>query len=414
MFKLFENIKVKIIYIIVMIFLFVFASSNTYSLQTIDCLAYVVALGIDVADNNNIKLSIQIAKPDSISSNSSGQSSASIITSVECSSIQEGICLFDSHISRTINLSHCKIIVFSEQLAYNGISTYLNDLSNNVQISNHAKIIVSKCDASTFLELTNPTLESFPARYYEIVDSAGITTSLTHGITLIDFYSTYNSDFQEPIAILSGINNNETHSSLSSSSYINKDNSFIAGQTPIESQNNVENMGLAVFKDNKLVGELTGLDSICHLMINGELKNCILQVENPKDETQIIDLKIRLKNKPQIKVKIVNGSPFIEIKVNLNFQIISSDGSVDFTNKTNISELENKVNNNIENILQDYLYKISKTYNSDIEGFGRYAIKYFLTNESWIEYNWLNSFNNSFFKINVNSSLKSTSNFITG
>ena len=410
-----SSLKVNIAFILIIIFLLLFMESNNYSLQNIDSLAYVVALGIDAGDNNNLKLSIQIAKPSDISSSSSSeQSSASVVNSVECSSIQEGMNLFNSYISRTINLSHCKVIVISEELAARDVSTYLLDLSNNVQVSTHANIIITKCNASAFLEMTNPTLESFPARYYDIVNTASIATAYTQGTTLMDFFSTYNNTFQEPVSVLSSINNVATHSNYSLGSYANKDNSYIAGQTPITSKNNIENMGLAIFKDGKLIGELNALESICHMMITGDLKYCNIQIENPKNVTESVDLKVQLKNKPKIKLKIVNGFPYIDINIDLVSQITSANGKIDYLNETNIKTLEDDTSNYLEKIMYSYLYKISKEYNSDIDGFGRFAMKYFFTLDDWNNYHWLDNFQNSFFKVNINTKVKSSTNFISG
>ena len=38
-------------------------------------------------------------------------------------------------------------------------------------------------------------------------------------------------------------------------------------------------------------------------------------------------------------------------------------------------------------------------YNSDIDGFGRYAAKYFVTLQDWDNYNWLDNFQNSTFNV---------------
>lgn len=213
----FYNVSGKIIVVILLIFVIFFAISNSYALQNINKLTYVVALGIDVGDNNNIKLSIQIAKPSSIDkSSSSNQSSASVVDSVECSNIESGINLFNSYISRSVNLSHCKMIVISEELAARDISEYLYDLSNNVEVSTHANIIISKCNAESFLKLANDTLENFPARYYQIVDTSKNSTGYVKGDTLIDFFSNYTDTFKEPIAVLSNINNYKNYSDKTS------------------------------------------------------------------------------------------------------------------------------------------------------------------------------------------------------
>ena len=51
--------------------------------------------------------------------------------------------------------------------------------------------------------------------------------------------------------------------------------------TPIESKNNVESMGLAVFRGDKLVGELNNIETLCHLIITNDLKNATINITNP-------------------------------------------------------------------------------------------------------------------------------------
>ncbi len=84
----------------------IFSLSGCYSVQSIDDLAYVVALGIDLGKNNNLELTVQLTFPNSAdSSSSSGEAAPTIINSVECSSINSGISLLNSYVSKEINLS---------------------------------------------------------------------------------------------------------------------------------------------------------------------------------------------------------------------------------------------------------------------------------------------------------------------
>lgn len=150
-------------------------------------------------------------------------------------------------------------------------------------------------------------------------------------------------------------------------------------------------------------------------MITGELKYCNVQVKNPKEDKSDIDLRVQLKNKPKITVKLINNSPLINIKLNINTEIISaSSGSSGFSSKEQTEKLEAITNAYFEEVLTNYLYKISKEYNTDIDGFGKYAVKYFSDKNSWDNYNWLNNFQNSFFRVEVKSNIKSSTNFING
>ena len=54
-----------------------------------------------------------------------------------------------------------------------------------------------------------------------------------------------------------------------------------------------------------------------------------------------------------------------------------------------------------------YLYKTSKEFKSDIDNFGVYATKNYLTWDEWIESDWLYNYQNSFFTVNVNTEVKS-------
>ena len=73
----------------------------------------------------------------------------------------------------------------------------------------------------------------------------------------------------------------------------------------------------------------------------------------------------------------------------------------------NVSKLEEAVTVYMKSQINSYLYKISKEFNSDIDGFGKYAVRHFLTWDSWENYNWLNNFNTSFFDVAVQTNVKS-------
>ena len=53
----------------------------------------------------------------------------------------------------------------------------------------------------------------------------------------------------------------------------------------------------------------------------------------------------------------------------------------------------------------------SLKYNSDISGFGKYAVKNYLTLDEWQNANWLGNYKNCFFNVNVEFTLKSGSLF---
>ena len=425
---------------LVVIVIVVFSLSGGYSTHNIDKLSYVVALGIDVGTNNNLKLSIQLSKPGGSSSGgspggSSSQSSKNVVNSVECSSIESGINLFNSYISKNINLSHCKVIVISEEIAAKGISEYVYTLTNNVEVSPHANVVISKCSAKDFLDSSEPVLEDLSSRYYEIAASSSKYTGYTQDVSLIKFFSNYVDTFKEPVAILGSVNTysntptsgdtGENNSSNSSSSNRNiivedtaaKDSSYKAGETPISAKQGLENMGLAVFKGDKLAGELTGLETICHLMISNDLKSCNIRIPNPIGDSDFLDVNLKLSKNTKNNVEFVNGTPYISTNINVKIKILSATENSTkkeyrYYEKDNSKLIEDTCNEYLKKIISDYLYKTSKDYNTDIDGFGTHAVKYFTTLQEWNDYNWLENYKDSIFNISVNSTLKSGYSFI--
>ena len=193
----------KIICNVLILILLLSTLSGCYDAESIETLAYAVALGIDKGENDKIKLTLQIAIPNSSSGQGgSSQSEESSLNSVECSSIESGIALINSYISEKIDLSHCKAIIFSEEIAYEGVSEYLFTLVNDVELRPDCNVIISKCDAYDYLDNSDQKLEKVSARYYELTFTSSEYTGYTQNIILSDFYFNMLSTTSQSYAIL--------------------------------------------------------------------------------------------------------------------------------------------------------------------------------------------------------------------
>ena len=110
--------------ILLVIFINGFASS--YTAHDISNLSYVLALGIDVGEKAKMKISMQFSKTGVFSSgegSSSEDSENIVLVSCEADSIFSGINLLNSYVGKEINLSHCSLVVFSEEFAKQRYST---------------------------------------------------------------------------------------------------------------------------------------------------------------------------------------------------------------------------------------------------------------------------------------------------
>ena len=240
----------KIIVCIILIIVFTIEFNQG---QEVDDLSYVIAIGIDTSKTNNLKVSFQFAKPVNASEGGSSDSQPSFIHTVEASSIASGINLMNSFMSKRLNLSHCKVVVFSEEFAKKGISEELYTLINNIQIRPDVSIIVSRCTSQYFIEKSKPTLENIVTKYYETALQSTEYTGYTSNVKIGDFFNKLNCSTCEAYAILGGVNTTSQMIDSNKLSNIEKDFDIKAGQTPLTKNSSAESLGLAIFKDDKLV-----------------------------------------------------------------------------------------------------------------------------------------------------------------
>lgn len=394
--------------IVIMCVVLLLGFNASYTSLNIDNLAYVVAIGIDVGKNDVYKVSFQFiprSSEEKSESSTSSNGGKTVINTVEAPSLNTAINLTNSYLARKINLSHCKVIIFSEKVATYGISKEIYSLINNSQARPSANIIICKNSAERYIKDTNPILENLITKYYELFPNSGKYTGYIYNATLGDFFNQLVSNTCEPFAILGGINSN-MYSNNNKISYSNNTGNMKSTETSFSGLRGSENIGVAVFKDDKLVGELNATETLCLSIIKGEVSSFLIHVPNPKDSEKEIDLIIYPSGKRNVTVDIVNGSPYITFSEKFVGKIYSASKDKEYLNAEEIKNLSDLSNKYLENILKNYLYKTSATYGSDINDFGRYALSKFLTIDQFNEYDWKNNYKNSTFKVSVDTQVQ--------
>ena len=145
------NKIVKNITILIFIIIFIAGFASSYKSLSIDNLAYVLAIGIDSTDDNQLEVSFQFSNPIPASESGSSEKAKTMIDTVKASSLSTAINLINGYLGKQVNLSHCKIIIFSEEIAMEGISKEVYTLINDTQVRPSANIVISKCTAKYYI-----------------------------------------------------------------------------------------------------------------------------------------------------------------------------------------------------------------------------------------------------------------------
>ena len=401
---MYNNI-LKNIFILIVIIIFILAFSSSYASLSIDNLAYVLAIGIDTSTDNKLQVSFQFSTSSPASETGSSTKADTIINTVTASSLSNAINLVNGYLRRQINLSHCKAVIFSEEFAIQGISDEIYTLANDIQIRPSTNIIVSKCTAKYYLEQTTPQLENTVYKYYEIFTSSSRFTGYMPEATIGSFFNALISNTCDPYTILGGL----TLGNTVNNSEIDSQNDYLikSNNSSIKGQNGVENIGVAVFKDAKLVGELNALETISFLSIKNDLNRFLISVPDPKNNNYYLDIYLSPSISTKIDIDTSTNSPYIKIKCKFNGRIYSMTENSKYLSEDVLKSISNSCNSYLENIFSDFLYKTSKEFNSDINDFGTYALKNFLTTRDFENYNWLEIYKDAFFNVEVDTSVKS-------
>ena len=191
-------------YLVILIIGIIFSIgfTGTHNIQSVDDLAYAVAIGIDKGDNYHLRVTFQFATLSAASEGGAGESTPSVVDSVEANSIDAAINLMNTIVSKEISLSHCKIIVFSKELASQGIGEEIYSLMNKVQLRPDTNVIIATSAAEEYIKSIKPSLESLVAKFYETLPRSSEYTGYTANIQLGDFFKKLTCSTCEPVGIL--------------------------------------------------------------------------------------------------------------------------------------------------------------------------------------------------------------------
>ena len=425
--------------IVILVLVFLYAFSASYTSDSVDNISYVIALAVDENEGEkNLQVTFEFMDTSSFSSEKSSESNSAIIDTINASSINSAINLLNAYIGKQVNLSHCKVVVFSDKIAKKGITAEVSELMNNIQVRPSTNIIICKGNALEYIQNSTSQLEKILTKYYDIFPNSSEYTGYTSNIMIGEFYNYLTTKECGNLAILGGLNptitpsnssgnpSNESadgsssggsssESSMSSSDASSKEkkekpdnnsslSEMISGNAPILGERGTENIGLAVLKDGKYIGDLTAIDTLCHTLINGEVNSFLLTINNTDIFERYLDIELFENMSPKINVEIENNTPKIKITIKLIGRISGIKDGIDYSDEPNNLDLE-KISTAVEQSIQkymiDYLNKTSTKFKCDIDYFYNHAKRKFITLQDWKNYDWENKYQNSKFNVNI-------------
>lgn len=374
--------------------------SGCYDIKEIDETAYIVALGIDTGENSNFSYTFQFSSPLAISGSEEGNSPApsqkgknSTVTNLTVHAPDFYIArnLTNNFMSKNVDMSHLKLIVFSSSVSMNALENHSQLLLREREIRPHTSVAVSSAKASEFLEKVNPELESNTSKYYELMSlrSNNVYAPTKRLHDFVDQLTNGNCDTVLPIAV-SGKDIAAFPADNSTEDWISTTQSLIDSDSSVL-------CGMAIFKKGKLSGAMDGDSSMIYNILNRNIENCTVTVRNKHRSDNTISFRIIIPDKANFKIN--KGNRTVTVSQNIRAEFL---GSILPEGYHSFDELYCHLQNTITNRTTEFLIDISKEKKADILNLREKIRPQFLTQKDWEGFKWQEFYSDADFTVNIN------------
>lgn len=365
------------------------AMTGCYDRQELEQQAFVSTLGIDKGPNGLIDCTLRISVP--VNPSGAGAkggmeplASTKPVT-VRAHSINEAMVLAGGSIERTITFSHLTLIIFGNELARDGVLTYIQPLIRYQQFRRSVLMSISKTTALDVIQADKPMLDTSIVRVADGMAMVGERSGIIPVCRLHDLASALENPHQSVIAPLYNINDfvKNDDATLPDNDKI----SYEAGKVLRLGGNPVEWMGAAVFKGDKVVDYLNGEDCIYIRMLEGGLYHAKLDLDDPSETGQDISVSLHKERAPQYKISLTNP---VQIHVNLpvDVDVDNVASGIDYAQAGKRPILEKGLSEQVDQKLHQVLERLLVKDKTDVVPVSKYIRGKFRTYQQFADYPW--------------------------
>jgi len=358
-------------------------SGGCASARELNELVIVMGIGMDVDKEaeDNVKLIAQIVLPQKIKSGDSGSSSGSaekafVNISSSAPGTFEAVRNYTHMVTGKLYISHNQIIVIGREQAERGISRVLDFFVRAKETRPTVSFFIADTTAEEILGV-QPELNMMPATYLDKLIDAQTANSESFGVDLIDYVSAMQSKTLSlviPIVRLEVNGGKEVH--------------------VLE--------GMAVFKEDRMVGELDATQIRGLLWITGRVTGGAINVDIDDGIASLEIMGSTSKAEPEVSD---DGKVTMRISVSTDLRLTEQTCSTNLATEENLLRVQDLVKKTIREKIED-AFEQAKALHADVFGFGELVHKH--RNDIWseMEPNWDEIFQTITLDIQINPKIR--------
>ncbi|SHJ64049.1 Ger(x)C family spore germination protein [Tepidibacter formicigenes] len=370
-----KNIKIIILVFTILICLFILTGCWNY--REISDVNIINGVAVDkYKEKEKYILSVEIIKPKA------GQEfkmDADVIS-------EKGDTLFDAartmitHSAKRGYWSHAKVFIISEEIAKEGIVNVIDYINRDAEVRADIWLLVSKEKTAKEILEGKTKLHATISAHLEDKLKNEKSTSKFKAVELHQFLNDLSSEGISAV--------------LPVTYMVTKKEDIVP-----------EIYGSAVFKKDKMVGYIDGIETRSMLLIKDELKGGVFVVEDVGEKSTDVSLEI-FKAKTKVKPILKDGNIVMRIDSEIDVGIGEIMGDEDLISEKGREKLKKQAELVIEKQMKDVIRKAQKEYESDIFGFGNVVYREMPNEWKKVKCSWSQIFKNLDTQINVKLNIK--------
>ncbi|WP_025683979.1 Ger(x)C family spore germination protein [Paenibacillus maysiensis] len=322
--------------------------------REVNDVAFVMGTGLD-KEGDQYRVTMQIALPGQLGSSGStgggGGTSGTksyYLESRTGPSFRGASTEEQRGVSRTLNYSHRRVLLFSEELAREGVSNMMDVLARLPQNRLSSLVVITKGSALDVLQADAP-IEQYPAEMvrelnYSYMKKPRSIKLLMNSILL--------EGIDPAVPVMSLVKNGPSNLK--------------------DKKTNIQVDGLAVFRKDRVTGIIDNHLSRFLLLGMDQAKDTEVFITPPKGSGY---LSVHLiENSVHIKPYVHGDDIRMNIQLNCNGNVKENETTFDISNEANLKWLEQQVERKIKEDLGEVVRVIQQKYHSDVLGLGRVII----------------------------------------
>ncbi|ARU62354.1 hypothetical protein CBW65_16330 [Tumebacillus avium] len=375
--------------------------TGCYDRIELEGMAFVVAMGIDKGPDQTVDVTARIAIPSAMPGGDGGgggnaggggstqNSQGSKPITVRAKTLAEALTLLNATVERRVSLLHLTSILISDSISRDGMINYLRPLVRNREVRRTLTITFTKGEAREVFLSNDPVVERSSTRWQEAIYEVGRYSWLNATKKLHEFVVSLETPFEDPYGPVMTVNkavkkqkeNSQNGSGDGGDGLEERMPSYKPGQLARLGGNNLDMIGAAIFRNDKLVTYLDGLDTRLLLMVRGEIARTQMDFDDPLAKGKLVGVELKHARSPEITVDFSKKPVQVRVRQKLEGDLIGVQGDADYILPKNMNQVEQSISKELKERQTKLISRLFHQYQAEPFGIFKKARTQFATGQ---------------------------------